>query len=127
VARRVYTNPDGSVGAEALAEREAGAAATGQKRNVDERLADSLIREVHENGYAIIPELVSRAAASQNIREFGRCSCNALESPSPTHTPHRADRAFKLRFRSRTVHGGYGRSSPRGRESPSSRPRSALD
>jgi ectoine hydroxylase-related dioxygenase (phytanoyl-CoA dioxygenase family) len=60
VNRRVYTNADGTVCEEVVAVQRATAAATARRRGVDAARVDSLLREVHENGYVIIPELVSR-------------------------------------------------------------------
>jgi ectoine hydroxylase-related dioxygenase (phytanoyl-CoA dioxygenase family) len=55
---RSYTNPDGSVKADIVAEQEAAAAASARKHNVDEKLVESLLGEVQANGYVIIPELI---------------------------------------------------------------------
>ncbi len=57
---RAYINPDGSVRSELVAEQEAAAAALVEKRNVDAELVESLLGELHENGYVIVPELLSR-------------------------------------------------------------------
>jgi ectoine hydroxylase-related dioxygenase (phytanoyl-CoA dioxygenase family) len=60
VNRRVYTNADGTVRAEVAAAQRATAVATARERGVDAARVDSLLPELHENGYVIIPELVAR-------------------------------------------------------------------
>ncbi len=59
MTKRAYTNPDGTVRAEVLAEREAALAASAQLHGVDERKVDSLLAAVREDGYVIIPDLIS--------------------------------------------------------------------
>lgn len=57
--QREYTNEDGSVRADILAEREAERAASARVHGVDERKIEALLCDVQENGFAIIPDLVS--------------------------------------------------------------------
>lgn len=57
MSKRLYVKPDGTVREEILAEREAAAAA--RDRDLDLELVESLLGEVNENGYVIIPELIS--------------------------------------------------------------------
>jgi Phytanoyl-CoA dioxygenase (PhyH) len=58
---RVYVNADGSLRHEILAEQRAARAASAHRRGVDEQRVASLLAEVHERGYVIVPELVPRA------------------------------------------------------------------
>ena len=37
------------------------------------------------------------AATSNDIWDYKRCTCNSVESDSPTHTPHRANRFVVIR------------------------------
>ena len=59
--RRAYINEDGSVKAEILAEQDAALAASARARGVDEQRVESLLAEVQENGYVILPDMISRA------------------------------------------------------------------
>ena len=61
---RAYVNADGSL-------RPATRAAPAQRRGVDERRVASLLAEVHERGYVIIPELVPGEAMA-TIKEAAR-------------------------------------------------------
>jgi hypothetical protein len=56
----VYTNEDGSLKNERGAGQASTTADSARRRNVDAKLVESLLSEVHEHGYVIIPELVSR-------------------------------------------------------------------
>jgi len=60
VSRRVYTHADGTVRAEVAAAQRDIAAATARRRGVDNASVDSLLQELDENGYVIVPELVPR-------------------------------------------------------------------
>ena len=57
MSKRLYVKPDGTVREEILAEREAAAAE--RDRALDLELVESLLGEVNEKGYVIIPELIS--------------------------------------------------------------------
>lgn len=57
---RVYTNADGSVKADLAAAQRAEATASARRRNVDPGLVESLLGELDESGYVIVPELVPR-------------------------------------------------------------------
>ena len=62
---RVYTNADGTITAERAAQLEAEAVETRRKRGVDPELVASLSRDVQENGYVIIPELLPRETMAE--------------------------------------------------------------
>jgi ectoine hydroxylase-related dioxygenase (phytanoyl-CoA dioxygenase family) len=59
MSERKYTNADGTVKSNIVAAQEAAAASSTRKHDVDPDLVDRLLEEVHENGYVVIPELVS--------------------------------------------------------------------
>ncbi len=59
MSERVFINEDGSVKAEVVAMRRAAAAASAARHGVEESLVDTLISEVQERGYIIIPKLIS--------------------------------------------------------------------
>ena len=56
----MYSNEDGSLKNERGAGQASTAADSARRRNVDAKLVESLLGEVHEHGYVIITELVSR-------------------------------------------------------------------
>ncbi len=60
VNRRVYFNEDGTIRAEVAEAHRAGAAAAARERGIDPARLGALLREVHEDGYVIVPELVPR-------------------------------------------------------------------
>ena len=57
---RAYINADGSLTHDILAEQLAARAASAQRHGVDEKHIASLLAEVREQGYVIVPELVPR-------------------------------------------------------------------
>ncbi len=59
VTKRAYTNEDGTVRAEILAEREAALAASAEMHGFDDRLVDGLLATVQEQGYVILRDLIS--------------------------------------------------------------------
>jgi hypothetical protein len=59
MTKRAYINEDGTIRAEILAEREAEVAASARAHAVDEEQVDSLLGAVREDGYVIIPDLIS--------------------------------------------------------------------
>ncbi len=66
---RSCINADGSVKAEILAEQEAGAAEN--IHGVDEALVESLLKEVHAQGYVIIHDLLPKAQVEAIKEEVG--------------------------------------------------------
>jgi ectoine hydroxylase-related dioxygenase (phytanoyl-CoA dioxygenase family) len=60
MAERSYINEDGSVRAEILAEREAALAASARAHGVDEGQVESLLAAVQEDGFVIIPDMISQ-------------------------------------------------------------------
>jgi hypothetical protein len=65
MTRRAYTNEDGSIRAEILAERDAELAAAAEAHGVDERQVESMLAAVREDGYVIIPNLISQAVIDE--------------------------------------------------------------
>ena len=65
MARHSYTNEDGSVRAEVLAEQAAARAASAAAHGVDERQVEALLAAVQDDGYVIIPDLISRAVIDE--------------------------------------------------------------
>jgi ectoine hydroxylase-related dioxygenase (phytanoyl-CoA dioxygenase family) len=55
-----YINDDGSVKSEILAQQQAMLAASAERHGVDKAYVEQLLKEVHENGYVIIPHMMSR-------------------------------------------------------------------
>ncbi len=60
MSQRAYTNEDGTVRAEVLAEQEATLAASARAHGVDEHYLESLLATVQEDGYVILPNLISK-------------------------------------------------------------------
>ena len=60
MARRAYTNEDGTPRAEILAEREAARAASARTRGVDAARVESLLDRVREDGFVILRDLIPR-------------------------------------------------------------------
>ncbi|HEY9036612.1 MAG TPA: phytanoyl-CoA dioxygenase family protein [Pseudomonadales bacterium] len=57
---RAYINADGSIKTEILAAQQAALATSAEKRGVDPAQVKALLAEVHDNGFVIIPNLVSK-------------------------------------------------------------------
>lgn len=55
MSKRMYTDEDGNIRTDLIAEK---AAQESTNQDVDQTLVESLINEVQENGYVIIPELI---------------------------------------------------------------------
>ena len=79
MSRRMYTNEDGTVRAEIVAEREASRLAEERARGIDESHLQSLLARVNEEGYVILPKLISdetidaiRAESEPFLRYDGR-------------------------------------------------------
>jgi ectoine hydroxylase-related dioxygenase (phytanoyl-CoA dioxygenase family) len=75
MGERAYINADGSLRDDLLAEQRAARGTSAQRHGVDEQRVASLLAEVHERGYVIIPELVPRetmAAIKEASRPFLR-------------------------------------------------------
>jgi ectoine hydroxylase-related dioxygenase (phytanoyl-CoA dioxygenase family) len=73
--KRSYINADGSPKAEILAERQTARATSALRHGVDEQQVESLLAEVREQGYVIIPELVNGEtllAIKEAVRPFLR-------------------------------------------------------
>jgi hypothetical protein len=60
--RRVYFNPDGSPKRDMLAGGQAARGASAERHGVDPGQVGSLLAEVHDRGYVVLPELVPREA-----------------------------------------------------------------
>ena len=58
--RRAYINDDGTVRAEILAEQEASLADSARRHGVDPERVESLLAAVQEDGYVIVPDLISQ-------------------------------------------------------------------
>ncbi len=71
MSRRAYTNEDGTVRAEIVAEQEARLAASAQTHGVDAEHVESLLAAVEEDGYVIIPKLISDELIEAIKREAG--------------------------------------------------------
>ena len=61
MTRRTYTNADGSTRAEVLAEQQGARAASARVHGVDAGRVLALLSEVQENGYVILPDMISSA------------------------------------------------------------------
>ena len=59
MARREYINEDGSIRADVVAEREAALAASAAAHGIDAAQVESLLASVEEQGYVILPDLIS--------------------------------------------------------------------
>ena len=59
MSKRLYINEDGTVREDILNEQRAALASSASRHGVDEDLVDSLLDEVGENGYVILPPLFS--------------------------------------------------------------------
>jgi len=72
---RAYINEDGTVRAEVLADQEAARVAAAEARGVDPRQVDALLAAVDEDGYVIVPDLISHEV----IQEIRRAAEPFLE------------------------------------------------
>lgn len=65
MVRRAYINEDGSIRADVVAEREAALTASAAAHGIDVAQIDSLLDSVQEEGYVILPDLISPATIEQ--------------------------------------------------------------
>ena len=88
MSKRSYINEDGSVLDTIIDEQAMAAATSAQRRNVDPTRLDTLVQEVNEKGYVILPEIVPRETIEQMKAEV---------DPLLTHDGRTEFEGFKTR------------------------------